>query len=100
MKQKIWQQLESGSINLKSGNSLNNLTGSLRCGKKPEFYPDRCINCFFCWVFCPDNAIIIESEKITGINYDYCKGCGICVNQCPVKNGEKPLKMVDEVIDL
>ncbi|MFP3483271.1 MAG: 4Fe-4S binding protein, partial [Caldivirga sp.] len=27
-------------------------------------------------------------------NYDYCKGCGICANECPVK----AIKMVPEVV--
>jgi 2-oxoacid:acceptor oxidoreductase delta subunit (pyruvate/2-ketoisovalerate family) len=34
-------------------------------------------------MYCPDGAIIVEDEKIKEINYDYCKGCGICQNECP-----------------
>jgi pyruvate ferredoxin oxidoreductase delta subunit len=55
---------------------------------------------FFCWVFCPENAIIVDGEKIAGINYDYCKGCGICVNECPVNHEPLPLVMVEEKIEL
>lgn len=51
---------------------------------------DRCFSCGVCTycdtclVFCPDVAI---SRKSDGpgydINYDFCKGCGICVEECP-----------------
>jgi len=41
-----------------------------------------CFECDNCWHFCPDAAVI----KKTGgyeIDYDYCKGCGICAQECP-----------------
>lgn len=97
---KKWQELSCGSINTAAGNTLENYTGSLRRGEKPEFNPDNCINCFFCWAFCPENAIIIDYQKISGINYDYCKGCGICANECPVNNKPLPIVMVEEKIEL
>ncbi len=32
---------------------------------------------------CPDGSIdMVENKSV--INYDYCKGCGICAEQCPV----------------
>jgi len=40
---------------------------------------DGCDNCF---VFCPDVAISREDGVYT-IDYDYCKGCLICVQECP-----------------
>jgi NADPH-dependent glutamate synthase beta subunit-like oxidoreductase len=40
-----------------------------------------CDNCFF---FCPDLAISSRPDKQGyEINYDYCKGCCICVEECP-----------------
>ena len=51
---------------------------------------DRCFSCGTCTycdnclVFCPDVAISYSSDgKGYVINYDYCKGCGICVHECP-----------------
>lgn len=85
-----------GTVNPDAGNTLNHLTASYRTGKMPQFDETTCIHCFFCWVYCPDKAITIENENVTGINYDYCKGCGICVNECPVNHENKPLVMVEE----
>ncbi|MCK4765590.1 MAG: 4Fe-4S binding protein [Candidatus Aminicenantes bacterium] len=98
MSLKNWRKLTIGGVNLEPGSALKNITASFRSGKKPVFNPDNCTNCFFCWVFCPENAIIVDREKITGINYDYCKGCGICENECPVEK-EKPITMEDEPVE-
>lgn len=72
--------LTVGAVITKPGSSVRNKTGSWR-----EFRPVRdakkCIKCGFCWMFCPDNAIDEGFEA----NLDYCKGCGICANECPVK---------------
>lgn len=100
MNPKKRDELGIGGINKEAGSALKNFTGSSRKGEKPQFYQDTCINCFFCWVFCPENAIIIDGEKIAGINYDYCKGCGICANECPVKHEPLPLIMVEENIEV
>ena len=44
----------------------------------------NCNRCGNCWLFCPDMAI---REKETGyqIDLDYCKGCMMCVQECPTK---------------
>lgn len=51
---------------------------------------DRCFNCGICnqcdncYMYCPDIAVIREKNgEIRRINYDYCKGCGLCVVECP-----------------
>jgi pyruvate ferredoxin oxidoreductase delta subunit len=41
--------------------------------------------CGNCYLFCPDGAVQINPEtERYAINYEYCKGCGICQNECPV----------------
>lgn len=42
-----------------------------------------CNECKNCWAFCPDIAIKKEPGAKFKIDLDYCKGCGICVNECP-----------------
>ena len=37
--------------------------------------------CFHCWLYCPE-AVINRSVPIA-IDLDYCKGCGICAEECP-----------------
>ncbi len=41
-----------------------------------------CFECDNCWHFCPD-AAVIKQEGGYEIDYDYCKGCGICAAECP-----------------
>ena len=44
----------------------------------------NCFECDNCFGVCPDNAIIkLGPGKGFEINLDYCKGCGICVSECP-----------------
>ncbi|HOL48681.1 MAG TPA: 4Fe-4S binding protein [bacterium] len=37
--------------------------------------------CQLCWLYCPD--AVIKKGIPPQINYDYCKGCGICATECP-----------------
>ncbi|RJP76583.1 MAG: pyruvate ferredoxin oxidoreductase [Desulfobacteraceae bacterium] len=38
--------------------------------------------CFTCWLYCPDNVITRTIPPT--IDYQYCKGCEICAEECPV----------------
>jgi pyruvate ferredoxin oxidoreductase delta subunit len=55
-------------------------TGSWRIFK-PVLAEERCNKCYYCWIYCPEGCI----SKDLKINYDYCKGCGICAEECPAK---------------
>lgn len=79
----------------------------------PNWIPENCIECNQCAFSCPhavirpflldkknDKVISIPSlmpkdkEFTIGINYEACTGCGICVNTCPGKLGNKALEMI------
>jgi len=64
---------------------------------KPVFNKDYCIDCQFCWIYCPDISIISRDKKMLGIDMDHCKGCGICVEVCPTN--PKSLLMFPEQAD-
>jgi NADPH-dependent glutamate synthase beta subunit-like oxidoreductase len=44
----------------------------------------NCFECDNCYGVCPDNAVIKLGPGLRyQFNYDYCKGCGLCVAECP-----------------
>ncbi len=44
----------------------------------------NCFECDNCFGVCPDNAIKKLGQGLGfEIDLDYCKGCGICVSECP-----------------
>ena len=48
----------------------------------------RCFNCGICSacdncrLFCPESAVHVN-KALRNIDLDYCKGCGVCVAECP-----------------
>ncbi|MBI2954471.1 MAG: 4Fe-4S binding protein [Chloroflexi bacterium] len=79
-----WTDIPIGAVVVEAGNGVNYQTGDWR-SERPVVDVDKCIHCLFCWVFCPDNAVVLHNEKFKSINYYHCKGCGICSAECPVK---------------
>lgn len=49
------------------------------------FHCGVCNQCDNCYIFCPDIAILKNEADARQyqINMDYCKGCGVCINECP-----------------
>ena len=44
----------------------------------------NCFECDTCYGVCPDNAISkLGQGKRYEINLDFCKGCGMCAEECP-----------------
>lgn len=73
------------------GSTMRNLTGTWR-NFKPVFNHEICINCAKCDLSCPDGCILeittetnSKGKHFREVDLNYCKGCGICVEGCPVK---------------
>ena len=62
---------------LDESNALYEARRCLSCG--------NCFSCDNCYGVCPDNAVIKLGEpgELYEIDLDFCKGCGICVAECP-----------------
>jgi pyruvate ferredoxin oxidoreductase delta subunit len=68
------------------GSSRENKTGSWRTFR--PVVTAQCSSCGICGWYCPEQAIKQVQKggkRKTVIDYDYCKGCLICVNECPTK---------------
>jgi pyruvate ferredoxin oxidoreductase delta subunit len=80
---RFWKDLPPGGIIPEPGTSVRYRTGDWRT-RRPVIDEQKCTNCLLCWIYCPDAAIEQTPKKVR-VNYEYCKGCGICANECPVK---------------
>jgi pyruvate ferredoxin oxidoreductase gamma subunit len=51
---------------------------------RPVVDTGRCNRCWWvCSSLCPDSAIDVGEDGYPRVDYDHCKGCMICVAQCP-----------------
>ncbi len=83
-RQSTFEEVQGG---LDESNALFEARRCLSCG--------NCFECDNCYGVCPDNAVIKKGPgKGFDFKYDYCKGCGICVSECPCGS----IKMVPEEI--
>ncbi|BEP27780.1 4Fe-4S binding protein [Helicovermis profundi] len=48
---------------------------------RPVINQDKCVKCLRCFLVCPD-GVIDKSKELLEIDYDYCKGCGVCAYEC------------------
>jgi len=101
MATKGWDEFEIGAMLRTFDGGIDNIAGTAQEDRsysenssyrasvadwrliKPVFNKDYCIDCQFCWVYCPDVSIVSRDKKMIGIDMDHCKGCGICVEVCP-----------------
>jgi len=71
-------------------------TGQWRT-QRPVIDHSKCIpeknnapGCFHCWLYCPE--AVIQKKVPIEIDLTYCKGCGICAEEC----ASGAITMVDE----
>ncbi len=79
---KSWKEIPIAGVCWKP--STEYLTGDWRTFK-PVRDKEKCTICLMCHIYCPDGAIQwnLQAEDIE-FDYDHCKGCGICAEECPV----------------
>ena len=58
---------------------------------KPIINSDKCVKCMMCYLLCPEGTVYKDGDQLA-IDYDFCKGCGICAQECK----PKAIKMVPE----
>jgi NADPH-dependent glutamate synthase beta subunit-like oxidoreductase len=72
-RQSTFEEVQGG---LDEGNALFEARRCLSCG--------NCFECDNCYGVCPDNAVTKHGPgKRFDFKYDYCKGCGMCAQECP-----------------
>ncbi|MGC9310816.1 MAG: 4Fe-4S binding protein [Candidatus Aenigmatarchaeota archaeon] len=79
-----WKELPEGAV-ISSCQSREKKTGNW-ASMKPVWDSKKCVQCWLCALYCPESCIPVDSEGRRGeTEFDYCKGCGICAAECPVK---------------
>ena len=72
-RQNTFEEVQGG---LDETNALYEARRCLSCG--------NCFECDNCYGVCPDNAVIkLGPGQRFRFNYDYCKGCSVCAQECP-----------------
>ncbi len=82
-REKTWKEIAPAGVCSKS--SVGFMTGDWKT-YMPIRDPDKCTKCLLCVLLCPDGAIkwLPEQGEIK-FDFNFCKGCGICANECPTK---------------
>jgi pyruvate ferredoxin oxidoreductase delta subunit len=103
-----WHELALGAAIVYSGSARALKTGDWASSHPVWHYVGEttgCIQCGLCTVFCPEGCIVVvpiaetsydlallarrpasgitPESLVPAANLDYCKGCGICVRECP-----------------
>lgn len=79
-----WQKLPPGGVSEEAGSTAARSTAAWRGGgQRPLLDLNLCVQCLHCWISCPDACFILKDGKVSAIDYDHCKGCGICAQECP-----------------
>jgi pyruvate ferredoxin oxidoreductase gamma subunit len=91
--------ISSPTIHAGLTSELSN-TGAWRT-MRPVIDYNRCNRCWWvCSEFCPDGAIKVDKEGYPHIDLDHCKGCLVCVAQCPPHAIEAVAESTAQLVDV
>jgi pyruvate ferredoxin oxidoreductase delta subunit len=76
-----WKDFNVGAIIADPGSARQYESGTWR-SQRPTYDFKRCIKCGMCAMFCPEGCIGPNEEGYYEADMFYCKGCGICANEC------------------
>jgi len=114
-----WHELARGTTVVYAGSARACKTGDWRSSRPVWHYVGEktgCVQCGVCTIYCPEGCIVVRRISETGYDLakletrpesgisaeslvpdadlDYCKGCGICVRECPTKC----IEMIEEEV--
>lgn len=114
-----WHELARGTAIIYPSSARGCKTGDWRSNRPIwEYVGEKtgCIQCGLCTIFCPEGCIdlrplsetgydkaklslrpesgIVPESLVPDADLDYCKGCGICVRECPTHC----IKLVEEEV--
>ncbi|MFW5836938.1 MAG: 4Fe-4S binding protein [Desulfovibrionaceae bacterium] len=90
-----WQELALGAAILEPGCASQLRTGDWK-SMRPVLDEEACIKCGLCYTYCPEFCYTEDEEGFFRANLFYCKGCGICANECPKDAIEMRVEEGDE----
>ena len=76
-----WRDLPRGAVSYKSTTEYE--TGDWGV-ENPKIDRNKCTKCMLCHFYCPEGTIKVREDGYIEVDLRYCKGCGICAEECPV----------------
>ena len=78
-----WKKLAMAAVCSKASTAF--LTGDWKTFM-PVCDTGKCVHCLMCVIFCPEGAPSWKPDfEHVKFDLNFCKGCGICANECPTK---------------
>jgi len=91
-REKSWKEISIAAVCPKS--SIGFMTGDWKT-YMPVRDLEKCTLCLTCVMFCPEGAIRFRPEmKKIEFDFSFCKGCGICAEECP----HQAIVMIEEEV--
>ncbi len=88
MKLKGWKEITPGAVITEAGSALKFKTGSWRAFK-PRWLEENCIQCMFCWLYCPDMAIKVKEGRGRSLTMTTARGAESARSSVPERRARR-----------